>query len=903
MEKGAGTRAGNGDGGNQWVPNPRWVHVEPDASGIGARHIRHPRYPYPYPAPAMVDEGLGQAALEKALFALASEYLQSANELLKLPPGWLPSPGSMLPPDPLGVAWLPFDEVLRGSFWVTRYEDPMKRTGVIDRAAVLLGTLAFVPESGKPHLLRGGQGLQVIAQFGAPVRGQIPIRVTGASHTLPRLDAAADPKAMEVMHATLGRGLERSSDTSFRILSEFMKQMPSLFGLPPQSVPIESGIRILPGAEAHAWDIEIVSKTAQVRDSAAIAPDRGWMPETSYLVAARVLDPRTFEPVAKLALVAHATANVLPSDPVTAGGPRIFSATRPHRPSAAFATYLDAVTLWNPTPAAPGRVLLEDTGGFIRVLRSALTDDPLPYSQTKEVADNVTAEARSNEFAAVNAYVRASEFVLRLLACGFAPKTTLRYLTFPLAVQYRGGIHPGATGGKTVNAQVRWLSPPTDVAGSAWPGTAEVSFALADLRLNPAYAPLGIAADARWAWHEWSHVMLAGATGSLEFEFAHSAGDALAAIVSDPDSALATHPKWRGRTFPWVTLPDRCHTRDVKDGWGWAGTLFQRERYFAAARNVCDKQPYWSEQIQSSSLFQMYRSLGGDTMTAASGSSHPDRDIRRAVSDYSIYLIVRAIATMGSASTHPVPTADGFVSQLIAADTGTATFATPGRLFIGGAAGKVIRWAYQQQGLYADPALPYPVDAPGLPADVDIYIEDHAGRHGGYEALRYLDHDWQASPSGMRIVRLQNDPNSVVKPKAGAKVFLLVFVNNCGRANSDNVTVRSWVAQMNSAGQIPGWHGAGWQPLNLVAGPVSLVAPPDSAGGGPAGPWIFEWTPAAAGKRYALMAEATCMDDPSNIDPTTGLPCATVATGGADASDIAYLVSCDNNLGLIEAHT
>jgi hypothetical protein len=167
--------------------------------------------------------------------------------------------------------------------------------------------------------------------------------------------------------------------------------------------------------------------------------------------------------------------------------------------------------------------------------------DDTSYNGVVTVPSPSKALPRSNEFAAVNAYVRATDFIRRLLACGFAPRDVLPYLTFPLSVRYRGGIQPGGMDGNTVNAQVRWLAPPTleTDANVARPGTAEVSLALADLRLNPKRVPLGIATDARWAWHEWSHVMLAGRSGLLEFPFAHSAGDALAAIICDPDSALA----------------------------------------------------------------------------------------------------------------------------------------------------------------------------------------------------------------------------------------------------------------------------------------------------------------------------------------------------------------------------
>ena len=49
-----------------------------------------------------------------------------------------------------------------------------------------------------------------------------------------------------------------------------------------------------------------------------------------------------------------------------------------------------------------------------------------------------------------------------------------------------------------------------------------------------------------------------------------------------------------------------------------------------------------------------------------------------------------------------------------------------------------------------------------------------------------------------------------------------------------------------------------------------------------------------------MFAEATSEDDPSNIDPLTLLPCATGRNGRSRrVGDAAYLVGCDNNLGLI----
>lgn len=921
------------ESGNGWTADPTRVHAEPDPSGTGARQIRHPQYPNTYYVPDNID----QAGLEAQLLALVVDYVQKANALLKLPDSWLvPGGGGG---DPFFVEWLDFNDDLRGSYFTVRHDDPVNATGMVDRTAVIMGSLAVDKTlkngSHVAYPLFGGQGLHAIAHIDPPSRGTIAVRFTSVGSTLPRFPFKLRARDL----ARLSDVLEPESDEIHppfviftRIFTAFAEQMVSLFGLPAGTVPIEFGYRLAPG-DSNGLRIETISKTApgamrrgarkkgkpkQALASEHFAP---WMRDSAYLLVAHVVGLPKFDPVAKIPLMSHADADILPIDPVTQEGSRVFVATRPNRPSAAFAPYVDNVTLWNTTASVkPNRVVLKDTGGNFQILKSPLAGESAPYTEATEVPKSVRADARTNQFAAVNAYSRATEFTRRLLACGFNPQTDLRYLTFPLDVHYRGGIHPGGEDGRTINAQVRWISPPVKDPGGAIPGTAEVSFALADLRLNPRGArvtplgtttdppsrpfatPLGIAADARWAWHEWCHVMLAGATGSLEFEFAHSAGDALAAIQADPDSALATEGDWRGRTFPWVTLPDRFHARKVTEGWGWTGTKYQRERFFAAARHECEKEAYWSEQIHSSTLFHLYRALGGDSETIHNFEVVPDRDLRGAVADYTVYLILRSILLMGSASTYPPPTTDAFVTLLIDADAGTAGFQTAKRLFIGGAAGKVIRWAYERQGLYADPAAKYPVDAPGLPPPVDVYIEGHVRQKGGYAPLTYLNGDWHASANAMRLTSAPNKKRATA-PKVGVDSYLLVYLNNRGSVTSGAVTVNAWVAEVGIGGSIPGWHSAAWQPLNQTNAPGNPVVDPDSGGGGPAGPWAFKWTPASAGKRYALLAEATCDEDPSNIDPTTGLPCATVTVGGADASDIDYIVSCDNNLGLIVVQT
>ena len=128
-------------------------------------------------------------------------------------------------------------------------------------------------------------------------------------------------------------------------------------------------------------------------------------------------------------------------------------------------------------------------------------------------------------------------------------------------------------------------------------------------------------------------MLIAGATGALELEFAHSVGDALGAILSDPDSRLADEGAWRGVTFPFQSLPNRRHDHTPGDGWSWSGSLARPTRFFAGVggHHVLNRGGYCSEQIMSSTLFNLYRSLGGDARTAA---GKPDKRVRRVAAEH-----------------------------------------------------------------------------------------------------------------------------------------------------------------------------------------------------------------------------------------------------------------------------
>ena len=217
---------------------------------------------------------------------------------------------------------------------------------------------------------------------------------------------------------------------------------------------------------------------------------------------------------------------------------------------------------------------------------------------------------------------------------------------------------------------------------------------------------MGIAADPRWIWHEFGHILLMASIGALELPFAHSPGDALTAIASDPHSELATdraHPRARGATFPWVFV-NRRHDRNVLRGWSWSGSQHRGVREQPDDKRF-EHKGYWSEQILSSSLFRLYRCLGGDSLVDGNAAD-PDRCARRFASDYALFLIIRALHQFGCNCLVPALTPENLVASLVCVDIVTERFtgqpqASPPGFRIGGCAHKLIRWAFEAQGLFS----------------------------------------------------------------------------------------------------------------------------------------------------------------------------------------------------------
>jgi hypothetical protein len=127
----------------------------------------------------------------------------------------------------------------------------------------------------------------------------------------------------------------------------------------------------------------------------------------------------------------------------------------------------------------------------------------------------------SNDFSAISAFYNARQIFNRLTAYGLDPFHYFRFADLPLYVAYRSGMQAGpGKDGQTINACVKVEGWAFDFVGPTKIGerpTMEIRLALADRtsrgrrpwdKVNRSVAePLGIAADDRWAWHEFGHVL------------------------------------------------------------------------------------------------------------------------------------------------------------------------------------------------------------------------------------------------------------------------------------------------------------------------------------------------------------------------------------------------------------
>jgi hypothetical protein len=342
-------------------------------------------------------------------------------------------------------------------------------------------------------------------------------------------------------------------------------------------------------------------------------------------------------------------------------------------------------------------------------------------------------------------------------------------------------------------------------------------------------------------------------------------------------------PAWRGVTFPWVQALRR-HDRRAAEGWGWHGSLY------SPIRDMRDPGGYQGEQVLSSTLFRLYRALGGD---AVQPDTTPDLAARRSAAAYTVYLVVSAIRALGPVATVPALDAYALAGALITSDIDTAfllpdddvfpSFRAPARR--GGAVHKVVRWCFEQQGLYAPTTGSRPWDAPGQAEPVDLYIED--GRNGGYDYTA----QWHVTAPHLRAAALPNPGAPDAPPHANAPSYVFVRVMNRGTAlNPPAATVRVFAARAPSGpprwrlapGPFNRWVEQAPHPPGAVT--TAVVPPGGAVDFGP-----FVWQPVAPGP-HGLLA---CVDGPGDrcnaLQPTYA--------SAVGPTRVAHLVPFDNNLG------
>jgi hypothetical protein len=574
-------------------------------------------------------------------------------------------------------------------------------------------------------------------------------------------------------------------------------------------------------------------------------------------------------------IASHATGLVFTVDP---SSQTARARPRPYRPAGELDAFRVARPLRDLAAPVSGQQRLEGLRVYVA------PDNPLGIAPpTEAVGASFDYTSRSDDFAAVSAYYHCDAACRMVEALGFSLAdyfaANVAAGEFPLRLVHRAPIRPGRAvfDGRTVNAQV--------VGGGGSHVVGEIRFAFGDVS-DWARAPLGIAADARFAWHEFGHVLLIAATGEPEFPFAHSAGDALAAIICDLDSRIGElAAPWRGVTFPWIEALRR-HDRKPDDGWAWHGSLY------SAIRDVRDAGGYRGEQILSSTLFRLYRALGGDALRVA---NVPDLVRRRAAAAYTVYLIVSAIKALGDASGSEGLDAYGLAGAMIALDIATHALLPDHALYPpfkalarrGGAVHKVVRWAFERQGLYAPGSGARIWDGPGDAPPVDVYIEDRQARGGHYDYTA----NWSTDPPDLRVARQPNPGAPDANPRRNTPNYVFVRVQNRGTDPMPlPATVRVFTTRQPGANP-PRWRLAPGPPnrwreaLPATGGTnAAVVASGAFVDFGP-----FEWRPDTLG-RHAVLA---CVDAPG--DRCNALvPTYACAVGPTRIVDLAPL---DNNIG------
>ncbi|MEZ5716234.1 MAG: hypothetical protein R3D85_14415 [Paracoccaceae bacterium] len=524
-----------------------------------------------------------------------------------------------------------------------------------------------------------------------------------------------------------------------------------------------------------------------------------------------LVEPKSGDVLYLRALVACATGMVFDRDPQTQTGAAVSASST----NAQLNPFRSSRTLTGLVANTPQDL----RGTFVHVTERQAPVQAPPTVPSPAGAFNFNAQ--SENFTATCAYYNCDRLFRTMQDMGFNVTSYFNGTTFPVPVDARAMSDQ-------VNAQA-----PGNASGNG----------LLELRFGKMAAgqTIGIATSNRVAWHEFGHALLWDHVNSPNFGFAHSAGDGLAAILNDPGSNAAD----RFDTFPWVHAGapglNRRHDRTVAGGWAWFGPNWNTQ--------------YGGEQVLSSTLFRLYRSIGGDASYLPT---------QRRASDTAAYLVFKAIGLLSSTTQFP----EVFEGNMETADKTTASF----QGIPGGALHKVVRWAFEKQGLFqpgAAPGQPNTVNTEGNPPAVDVYIDD--GRHGEYQ---YLANHW--SCQDMWVRRSADGGLVHQQPIVNQTNYMYVRVKNRGTDTAHGVRVDAYHALPGTGLAFPD----DWTPMATA----SLPAAGAIASGGSTIVGPFAFVPTQVGHE-CLLAIAHADGDPGNDTTITG----TIPEN--------RLVPFDNNIG------
>jgi hypothetical protein len=518
------------------------------------------------------------------------------------------------------------------------------------------------------------------------------------------------------------------------------------------------------------------------------------------------------------ALIAHAQGYIFLNDPVAESGN---TANSPASNNATLNTFRDDVALQG-LDAPNGSGVQSLAGDLITISSSAAT--PPTTTTPFEFFYN----SRTDNFSAVNAYYNCDRFFRLITDLGIDLPTYMDGTSFPIPVNHRWG--------STVNANC-----PGDGTGD---GIGAVNFELADS--TDTANPLGSACDWTVVLHEiGGHGILYDHIERPNLGFSHSQGDSFAAILNDSESALTGANRFE--TFPFCRFWDedfvvRRHDRSVASGWGWGGVHDNNFTSIYAG--------YKSEQVLSTTLFRLYRSMGGDAA---------DINQKRFAARFACYLILKAVGLLTPTSpaaidkasqTDYAPVTD-YENRLESADLDDFSPVNPPGAHTGGAYMKVIRWAFEKQGLFRAPGAS--VTTEGSPPPVDVYIND--GRNGEYQ---FLANHWSCEDIWNRIEDTGDGGGVHQEPIYDETNFAFVRIKNRGSQAATNVVVSGYHCDPGVGLVYPD----DWVPMTDATLPAPDIAANDNVGV-VVGP--FRWIPSQL-EHECMFFSVAADNDPSNID-------------------------------------